>query len=403
MSQNPILKVVWICYFSNSEIRKILNPLKEINDIAPWITSLIKIFESRRDVELHIISPHEYISTLRYFVKTNIHYHFFNAHIPIFGRHWPTFFKFDDWTDFYFNKHTIKKLVNKINPDILHLHGAENAFYSSSILQFRNTYPVVVTIQGFISHEEFTEHPTTKIRIKYEQRIIKSFKHFGYRTEIMRMEIKKINPQAVLHWHNYLFQNISPLNLEKRFDLVFFARITKEKGVEDLIKTMSLLKRQKENISLCMIGAANEPYLAYLRKQVSSLDLDNNIYWAGFLPTQKDVYTIASSAKICVLPSLHDIIPGTIIESMFLGIPVVAYNVGSIYEINNEDDIICLIEKGNIEALADTIFRLLMDKKELEERSRKGIKRAVKMFDNSSIFNDLMNAYKVAINDFKLN
>jgi len=71
--------------------------------------------------------------------------------MPLSGRHWPGLFKLDYWSDFRLNKNYIKNIIIKINPDIIHLFGAENAYYSSTILQFRNKYPIVITVQGFIS------------------------------------------------------------------------------------------------------------------------------------------------------------------------------------------------------------------------------------------------------------
>lgn len=108
------MKVVWLCHFSNQEILKILRPRKPINDFAPWITGLINLFELEKQVELHIVSPYEYISGIKEFELRGIYYHFFNAHMPFTDRHWPGFFKLDDWTNFYFNKRKIKKILKII-------------------------------------------------------------------------------------------------------------------------------------------------------------------------------------------------------------------------------------------------------------------------------------------------
>jgi ParB/RepB/Spo0J family partition protein len=82
------------------------------------------LFENRKDIEINIISPHEYINSDRHFEIRGIHYHFFNAHIPFWGRHWPGFFKFDYWTFFFFKrqKHLHMKHINEIE-DIDNLLG----------------------------------------------------------------------------------------------------------------------------------------------------------------------------------------------------------------------------------------------------------------------------------------
>ena len=146
------MKIVWLCHFSNEKVQEILKPRKKIGEMASWIFSLIDLFEGLSSIELHVVSPHEYIKSDSNFELNGIYYHFFNAHIPFLGRHWPVIFKFDYWTDFFFNKTKIRKIINRINPDLIHLHGAENAYYSSSIIQFKDKYPILVTIQGFVSH-----------------------------------------------------------------------------------------------------------------------------------------------------------------------------------------------------------------------------------------------------------
>ena len=44
----------------------------------------------------------------------------------------------------------------------------------------------------------------------------------------------------------------------------------------------------------------------------------------------------AINARICVLPTYHDILPGTILESMFMKLPVIAYDVTGLSELNDK-------------------------------------------------------------------
>jgi glycosyltransferase involved in cell wall biosynthesis len=396
-------KIVWLCHFSNKEVCKLLGTKISINEFAPWITELALLFEKCSLIELHIISPHEYIARYKHFTLRGIHYHFFNAHIPIWGRHWPSFFRIDYWTKFVFNRYMINKIVFKINPSIIHLHGAENAYYSSSIIQFKNKLPVFITIQGFISHTASIPDYQVRQKIQWEQKILHSFKHFGYRTQRMGMDIIKYNPQAVLHWHHYPIKKITAFSTPKKFDIVFFAYIAKDKGIEDLLKAIALIKQKGQIIRLLVIGWANSKYLDYLNELILKLGIFYQIEWAGFLATQNCVHKKASEARISVLPTYNDIISGTIIESLFLKLPVVAYDVGSIHEINKEEEIISLVKKGDINGLADTIQRLLNNENKLTELADKGLNRASLMFDNNEIFGNIINAYKCVINDFKGN
>lgn len=391
------LKILWLCYFSNSEIQDQLKPWRRVGEFAPWITNMIRLFENDESVELHIISQHEWINGVKSFEKNGIHYYFINKGLPLIGRHWPGFFRFDVWTDLYFTKKIIARIVNKVRPDIIHMQGTENLF-CTSITQFHNKYPVFITIQGFI-HNSLNSNKVEIVRTQKELQIMKMFNHYGYRTESMGEEILSLNPNAVLHWHTYPNKTIIPVNANKKFDLVFFARICKEKGIEDLLQAVSIIKKCKPAISLCVIGGGE--YYSF-KKLALELEIQDNVFWAGFLPTQDDVHELASKAKICVLPTYHDIISGTILESLFLKIPVVAYNVGSIHEVNKKEKIISLVVKHNVQELVKKISYLLDHPEIRKERAEKGYWRVKEMFDHSdeAIRESLLKAYIEVIKDF---
>lgn len=401
-TNNKRLKVVWLCHFSNREIKEYLKT-PEVQEFAPWITLMAELFETERDVEVHIVSPHEYISGCKYFEIRGIHYHFFNAHIPFWGRHWPDKFKFDLWSNYFFNKRKIAKIINKINPDIIHLHGAENAYYSAGILPLLDKYPTLTTIQGFIRNASDTKSLIVKKAIETEDIILKKSKHIGVRTDEMSETATRINPGARLHYHNYpartpaIIKN--NIGKEEPIDCLFFARVCKDKGIEDLITAISIIKKSYPEISLSVIGGTGMSYISYLKSMCAELNIENNVRFLGFLPTQEDVYKYALQSKMCVSPTYHEIISGTIIESMFMKLPVVAYAVGGIPELNTKEDTVMLVEKHNINQLAEKIL-LLVNRADLRETlAEKAFAYAYKRFDNNNIASEVHNIYKTIINE----
>ena len=165
-------KIVLLCHFTNNEIQNKIKPYKQIQEFAPWIPMFASAFENQNGIELTIISPHKYISRTKHFKLRGVNYYFYNAHIPIIGRHWPSIFKWDYISYFYFNRLKTRILVKNIKPDIIHLFGAENAYYSSTILQFKKKYPIVITIQGFISKTSDTQNVQLKRRIEIEKKLL---------------------------------------------------------------------------------------------------------------------------------------------------------------------------------------------------------------------------------------
>lgn len=372
-------KVVWLCHFSNEQLQDVLKPLKRVPEYAPWIKSLIHLFENDDSIELHIVAQHEYLFLSKHFQYKGINYHIVRKGIPLLGRHWPRFFKWDRWTNYAFWKRKSRKLIKRIKPDLIHMHGFENEF-CSTILQFKEDCPVFITIQGFVSQSK-QQSKTLAIRKENELNIIRNFNHFGVRTKTMESDLKAINLEGQCYWHQYPIKVPKAREVDKIYDAVFFARITRDKGIVDLIKASAIIiKDFNPTFKLCVIGGGNYTEFKNLCEE---LNIANNVDWKGFLPTQQEVYNSAVQAKISVLPTYHDIVSGTIIESLFLKIPVVAYDTGSIHEVNEHEAIIELVAKFDIEGLAHAIHHLTSNEELINERAAKGYDRVMEMFGES--------------------
>ena len=88
---------------------------------------------------------------------------------------------------------------------------------------------------------------------------------------------------------------------------MFFARVCKDKGIEDLLLALSIAKQEIPNISLHIIGSISNSYKNKLNTMIQILNLEQNVIFMGFMPTQEEVFKHAAKAQICVLPTYHDI------------------------------------------------------------------------------------------------
>jgi glycosyltransferase involved in cell wall biosynthesis len=398
------LKVVWICHFSNSEIQSYLPMVKSRPQFAPWISLLIKEFEKNKEIELHIIAPSEWLKKDTYFELNGVNYYFLRTGMPFIHRHWPLIFKIDYWTHFYATRRKIKKIVDTIKPGIINLHGIENPEYSTSIFDLK-AYPLLITIQGLLSFAQLISNSyLNRVRLKTEQRIINNFDNYGIRVKFLADYLHTKNNNANFYWFKYPFKR-SEINIDnhktKTYDIVFFARLSKDKGIEDLIHAIQIAKNSYIQISVKIIGTTNKTYFAYLNKLVSDLGLQTNIEFLGFLPTQDELHDWVSKAKICVLPSYNDILPGTIIESIFLKLPVIAYAANGVVDFNFEDEIIRLVKIGDIKELANQITVLLSDSVLREKLSSVAYRYALQNFNNEIEAKKMVAAYRKVIFAFK--
>lgn len=395
------IKVVWLCHFSTREIKDILKPNREIKEFAPWIPMAIGTIEYYNQLEVHVVAPYVGISEVKEFELRGVYYHFY----PTLTKRpykffYNSLFRWDYITNFRDDRKRVQILIKSICPDVIHLFGAENPDYASSVLDFVDKIPCILTVQGFASNSP-TLHGIEKRRAKIEQIIIKRVTAAFYESKVQAANIREYNPNIHLFWHFYGSYEIKR-TIEKgneKYDLVFFARIEKDKGIVDLLDAVKLLSVKRPDISLIVLGSGN---ITVFQEYAKKNGVEGNVFWAGFQPTREDVHKLASRAKISVLPTYHDINPGTIIESMFLEIPVISYKIGTNLEINENTECLKLVEIGNVEQLAEAIDELLTNEDYRKQLSNKAHKRAYEMYAPSidTSRSCLLDGYTNAINIF---
>jgi len=398
------LKVIWICHFSNTEVRERL-PLgkkgKLLEDFAPWITNMIQEFKQFTDIEVHIVAPHEGLNTIVHsFDSEGIHYHFFKTDMPILNRHWPRVFLLDEWTKYFFNRLLVSYLVKRINPDIINLIGAENAYYSSTVLGIKNI-PVLISIQGMYSIDDrFKIHGKDILRSNIERKIYSENKYFGISAPYMPELIRRDSPNPIFFWNRYPLK-VLRLNdaqaIIKEYDFTYFCRITPLKGPEDALRALVLVKKYKPDVTMRMMGPVGESYLNELKDKARELGIDQNVIFSGGYVLQEDMLKEAAKSKYYVLPTLIDTIPGTIFEAIYLGLPVVSYRVGDIPRLNTGETRVLLCDRGDIASLAQNMIRLLDEPQLGVDLSRKAKAFIEEWFDNRKLALNITDKYKAVL------
>jgi len=387
------IKVAIICHFSNSEIQAKLPLRRPGKEFAPWIVSTLRELRKREDLEIHVISPHTHLVRNTSISEGNIQYHFFATGIPLWHRNWPGILPVDYYTNFWFNSRKIKKIVRRISPDIVHLYGAENAYFASAFLKLLH-YPHLVTIQGFLYLVDSLEkNKMISKRIEVEKKIYTRAKNLGIRYNYMEEELKKLNPGAIFYWHHIPANIYVPEKIQKTYDIVYFAKLSKVKGIEDFIKVIGLVKKNIPEIKAKVLGSAPTEYVDFLKELAATNKCSENIEFKGFIPTQKEVHKIVSEAKICLLPVYFDTVPGTIVESLFLETAVVSYKTGGIPTLNEKEKTVELVEQGDISGLVNKILYLLKNEEERKELIQKAKNLSREIYGPEKAIADLANAY----------
>lgn len=411
--KHKIIKVVWICHLSNTEIRKHLKYSKwtpsaiirriigktEIADFAQWNTNAIQEFEKFNDIELHIVSPHHNILGIQEFCINNINYHFFcteddNITNKILHKITKTL-----KNSYSKNSKKIVKIIKRINPDIIHMIGAENPYYGESALYIDNKVPFIISLQTLMGDPSFfNNYPISKESYKYrsglEAKIISRADYIGTKIEHFRKIIHdEICPNAkFLDMTLAVGEDITLGNYEKEYDFVYFAANI-SKAIDWALEAFAIAKKQFPHITLHVVGAYSENLMNSVRNIMKKLCLGNEVDFTGLLPTHNDVINEVRKARFALLPLKIDLISGTIREAMSNGIPVVTTITPATPELNEIRESVLLSEKGDFKAMADNMCKLLSDSNYAKQIQENAGQTIYERYSNTANMNEWRDNY----------
>jgi glycosyltransferase involved in cell wall biosynthesis len=134
--------------------------------------------------------------------------------------------------------------------------------------------------------------------------------------------------------------------------IVTICRLVPWKGVQELVSAVGTLP----GVSLDIIGEG--PLESVLRNHIRDLSLEQRVRLRGALP-REEVLQELSQASACVLNSEYEGLPHVLLESILLGTPVVARNVGGTSEVVTHGGTGFLVETRDAGALASAISAVL--------------------------------------------
>jgi glycosyltransferase involved in cell wall biosynthesis len=389
------MKVVWICILANEEIGEKINSDLSLS-VSSWMTEFIDLFKNNKHgLEITVISPNLYSNKEIFFVLNDIK--------VILIKYRPNFLPAAAYNlslNYGLTRKKISALVDEINPDIIHLFGSENPIYAASFLNLYNKFPILLSVQGFVSLSSKPPNIFSKYvrwnRIRFEKKINSLAKNITVATKNVTEQLSITSPNANFYpiYYPTTIPKISADVCKKEYDLVYYSRIVKDKGIEDFISALDILNKTGQDYNAIVIGGGAQIYIDEIKKKVSALGLTNKIRFTGFLETQQEVFRLAAKAKVYVLPTYFDGIPGTIREAMMMRLPVIAYSVGGIPTFNADKKCITLVEKQNIDELAVKIRDVLTDLNTTKSLVENAYELMQNQFSNKKIYGALVKTYK---------
>jgi len=156
--------------------------------------------------------------------------------------------------------------------------------------------------------------------------------------------------------------------VNKKYDLVLTARLSKVKQVNLLLDILACLKKQNVNCNALVIG--DGPLLPSLQEYAETLDISAMVNFVGH---QEDVLSWLQQSKIYILTSRSEGLALSMLEGLKTGLPAIVPNVGDLSDVLIDGFNGALIENHSVDDFALQISNLLLNNELREKYSRNAI------------------------------
>ena len=327
------------------------------------------------------------------------------------------------------SKRKLQLLIDKHKPDIAHIHLYKGGLTSSVLgVLKKNKIPIVFTahdyglldphnrlldgknrifentINGSSFHSLFAKSNRNSyiysfislVEYLFNLNLFRFDKYFDKVIAVSKFQRDKLRESkkfkfSIMHLYNF-YPQIEKINCnyKKGNYFLYFGRISKEKGINTMIKAFLSLRL---NFSLKIVGSNEENLISETSKNIEILGFKN----------EDDLIELIKGSSFVLLPSeWYENNPLTIIESYAQGKPVIASNIGGITEIVNDNETGFLFKSGDYIDLKSKIeIALKINKNSYKRLSKNARNFALENFNSKLYYSKLKKIYTKTINNYK--
>lgn len=334
--------------------------------------------------------------------------------------------------------HRYMLIIEKVKPDVIHIHGSENPF---GAIIGKTDVPVVVSIQGFIcsvlnAYNQGLGESYLRIRnfrfdslknalfptnfnnarlkfqkmAKVEKKNLKNCQYVIGRTDWDHRITRLLAPQSQ-YFHNdeimrrdfFMAQWSFPNRVEsKRVVVHTTADNVYYKGLETIVDAIQHLKELGIQCTWRIAGVdAGDLIVRVLRRRSGYLFPDESIVFMGKVPAPKLIESMLA-ADCYVLTSHIENSPNVLCEAMLLGMPCIATHVGGVGSFINHGKNGYLVQPGDSYAVASYIIEMFSNPSKSHSLGLSARADALFRHNPNTIVNSLISIYETIIENQRM-
>ena len=243
-----------------------------------------------------------------------------------------------------------RKLIKKEKPDLVITYTIKPNIYGGLVSRFmRKPYAVNITGLGTVFQKKGAALLLVKMlyKLSLKKARVVFFENLENMQTMISMGLVREERCCLLNGAGVNLDTYQPQEYPEDQDVtrfLFVGRVMAEKGIDELITATERLRSEGLNCELDVVGGLEEDYKAKLEKCVGE-------GWLRYHGYQEDVKPFIKNCHCFVLPSWHEGMANTNLESASSARPVITSNIHGCKEavLNGESGLLC--EKQNVDSL----------------------------------------------------
>ena len=286
----------------------------------------------------------------------------------------------------------LNQIIADFKPDIIQANAGDTLKYAVfSKMLFRWKQPLVFRNASMVSH--YAKGKISKIFLEFLFRYTKHIVSVSHTTrkdliEQFNVAAAKITTIPV----GIELKTIQPISVfdKTKINIIHVGGFSFEKNHKGLLSIFKKVVSQHDNYRLWLLGEGT--LKTQTEALVDELNLRPYTHFLGYVNNPMDYI---HNADLLVLPSIIEGLPGVITEAFYCKTPVVAYNVGGIADLIEDDETGRIIKVGDEQSFVNAIVNITSSS--VEEKNRittAAYKKVMDGFTNKQIALRFATLYK---------
>ncbi len=293
----------------------------------------------------------------------------------------------------------LRRIIQRESIDIVHARSRIPAFLA--YLAVRGTRATFITT----CHGFYTNHPLSKV-MAWGRRVIVTSNVIGRRM----IDTFGVDPSRIALVHRGVDLSRFSFRQEKydkkprgRFVIACIGRLSPIKGVEDLIKALSLLHRKRSDAELWIVGEeekGEQSYTKRLQELTQRLGLESHV---KFLGLRRDISAVLQEVDVLAMPSrIPESFGRVLVEAGATGTAVVATRLGGALDIIDEGENGLLVPPADPVRLSEALEKALYDSAFAKKLGKNLREKVEKHFSLDKMVDETLRVYEQAMEDQRI-